>query len=289
MQRENHPAGPGRYQVDGSPQAAVGDWVWLNVADLQLLIDALRHDGRRVVGPQVADAAVVYRDLERATDLPRGWIDEQDGGHYRLRRDEAAGVFDHVVGPHSLKNFLFPARETIGRFLREDGTWRQLDDLPPEPPLAVIGVRACDLAGLAIQDRVFLGGESVDPGYRRRRESLFLVAVNCRRAAATCFCHSTGCGPAVSAGFDLALTERDGRFACEVGSERGAAVLATVSAATSLPACSHDEVSAARGQPAALEQAMHARQEEAGQPKPRSLNTEGIRDLLFDNLEHPRW
>ena len=131
MQRENHPAGPGRYQVDGSPQAAVGDWVWLNVADLQLLIDALRHDGRRVVGPQVADAAVVYRDLERATDLPRGWIDEQDGGHYRLRRDEAAGVFDHVVGPHSLKNFLCPARETIGRFLREDGTWRQLDDLPP--------------------------------------------------------------------------------------------------------------------------------------------------------------
>ncbi len=272
-----------------SVELVPGSWCWLEVSDVDRLLTELVNTGHRVVGPQVADGAVVYRDLAGVGDLPHGWLDDQDGGSYRLRYDPAAGTFDHVVGPHSLKNLLFPPRETIARFTRVDGSWTQQPVDDAGPPLAVIGVRACDLAGLAIQDRVFLGGESVDPGYRRRRESLFLVAVNCRRAAATCFCHSTGCGPAVSAGFDLALTERDGRFACEVGSERGAAVLATVSAATSLPVCSHDEVSASRGQPAALEQAMHARQEEAGQPKPRSLNTEGIRDLLYDNLEHPRW
>jgi ferredoxin len=34
---------------------------------------------------------------------------------------------------------------------------------------------------------------------------------------------------------------------------------------------------------------MHARQSEPGRPRPRSLDTENIRDLLFDNLEHPRW
>lgn len=276
-------------QAASGGELGVGGWVWLPAERLQVVIDVLWGDGRRVVGPQVADGAVVYRDLTRAGDLPSGWIDEQDGGRYRLHRDETAGVFDHVVGPHSLKNFLFPARETISRFLREDGTWRQVDEVPAEPPLAVIGVRACDLAGLAIQDRVFLAGDAVDPGYRRRREGLFLIAVNCRRAAATCFCHSTGCGPAVSAGFDLALCEFPGRFACEVGSKRGAEVLAKVAAAAPLERCSEADVLAAREQSRVLEASMHAREASPDQPRPRSLDTEGIRDLLYDNLEHPRW
>jgi ferredoxin len=34
---------------------------------------------------------------------------------------------------------------------------------------------------------------------------------------------------------------------------------------------------------------MHARSAEPGQPRPRSLDTDGIRDLLFDSLSHPRW
>ena len=240
----------------------------------------------------MADAAVVYRDVERVEDLPLGWLDEQDGGSYRLREDAEAGFFDHVVGPHSLKNFLFPPRESVARFEREEDGWRQAEDPAPEPPLAVIGVRGCDLAALKIQDRVFLGGEWVDPAYRRRRERLFLVAVNCRRAAATCFCHSMGCGPAAGPGHDLALTEPTGsrRFACEVGSEAGARLLAELSAAgVMIPSCTAAEAAAARHVPDALGRSMHARQPAAGGPRPRALDTDGIRDLLFANLEHPRW
>jgi hypothetical protein len=186
---------------------AVGSLAWLDRPALQCLIDALTERGHRVVGPQVAEGAVVYRDLSDVNQLPAGWIDEQDGGHYRLRRDDTAGWFDHVVGPHSLKNFLFPSRETIQRLVRQDGTWREAP-LPDEPqPLAVIGVRACDLAALRVQDRVFLEGTHIDLAYKTRREKLFIVAVNCRRAAATCFCHSMQCGPAATHGFDLSLTE----------------------------------------------------------------------------------
>ncbi|MFM1904303.1 MAG: Anaerobic sulfite reductase subunit [Planctomycetota bacterium] len=270
-----------------------GSWWWLDGGGLDALIATLGAAGYRVVGPQVADGAVVYRDLARAGDLPLGWLDEQDGGSYRLRHDPAAGVFDHVVGPHSLKNFLFPPRETIARFTRTDGSWTQHPAPDSGPPLAVIGVRACDLAALRIQDRVFMGGEHVDPAYAARREGLFVVAVNCRRAVATCFCHSMGCGPAVGAGFDLALTERTvpggpARFACEVGSPKGANLLAAA-AIDGLAACTADEVEAARQVPEDLAARMHERKAEPGQPRPRSLDTHGIRDLLFDNLEHPRW
>jgi len=270
-----------------------GSWWWLDAVGLERLVAALAAGGYRVVGPQVADGAVVIRDLASARQLPTGWLDEQDGGSYRLRHDPTAGTFDHVVGPHSLKNFLFPARETIARFTREGGSWSQEELARDEPPLAVIGVRACDLEALRIQDRVFMGGEYVDPGYAARREKLFVVAVNCRRAVATCFCHSMGCGPAATHSFDLALTEHGGdgsgpsRFACEVGSARGAEILATLG--DGLNACTPTEVAAARAVPEQLAARMHARQAEPGQPRPRSLDTEGIRDLLLGNLEHARW
>jgi ferredoxin len=272
-----------------SSPPAVGDVAWLERPALQLLIDALTARGHRVIGPRVADGAVVYGDLSTVDQLPAGWIDDQDGGHYGLRRDEAAGWFDHVVGPHSLKNFLFPPRETIQQLVREDGMWRDTP-LPDErQPLAVIGVRACDLAALRVQDRVFLHGSHVDLAYQSRRERLFLVAVNCRRAAATCFCHSMQCGPAATHGFDLAITEVGDRFAVEIGSERGCEILQVLAAAGRLTACTEDEAENVRAIPRELDRTMHARVATPGAPRPRSLATDGIRDLLYDNLEHPRW
>ena len=268
---------------------AVDSLAWLARPALQSLIDALTARGHRVVGPHVADGAVVYRDLANVNQLPAGWLDEQDGGHYRLRRDDAAGWFDHVVGPHSLKNFLFPPREPIQRLVREDGTWRD-ESLPQEQqPLAVIGVRACDLAALRVQDRVFLHGAHVDVAYRSRREKLFIVAVNCRRAGATCFCHSMECGPAATHSFDLALTETGDRFAVEIGSERGGEILHALGTAGLLTPCTAEEADSVRAVPSDLERTMHARVAEPGGPRPRSLDTDGIRDLLYNNLEHPRW
>ncbi len=262
---------------------------WLPRSAFQHLIDVLRDRGQRVIGPQVADGAVVYRDLDDARLLPTGWIDEQDGGVYRLHQLSTAGTFDHVVGPHSLKNFLFPPRETFETWNRTPDGWQQTTPEYAPERLAVIGVRGCDLAALAIQDRVFMGGDSVDVRYRARRENLFVVAVNCRRAAATCFCHSMGCGPAAGPGFDIALTEVADRFAIEVATDAGAAVLADLRARMPLVSLTPDEVAAIRQVPETLQAAMHARTVDEGAPRPRSLDTEDIRDLLFDNLEHPRW
>ena len=269
--------------------SAVGSLVWIDRPEIQLLIDALTARGHRVVGPQVADGAVVYRDLSDVNQFPAGWIDDQDGGHYRLHRDDTAGWFDHVVGPHSLKNFLFPPRETIQRLVREDGTWREASLPDEQQPLAVIGVRACDLAALRVQDRVFLEGAHVDLAYTTRREKLFIVAVNCRRAAATCFCHSMQCGPAATHGFDLALTESGDRFAVEIGSERGGEMLHALGSACALTPCTPEEADRVQAIPRDLERTMHSRAPRPGEPRPRALDTDDIRDLLYDNLDHPRW
>jgi ferredoxin len=241
------------------------------------LLKALMGRGFRVVGPTVRDGAIVYEDLESAADLPIGWKDSQDAGTYRLERREDEARFGYAVGPHSWKHFLLPARIRLWRARRSEDGFEVEEEPLEDTPLALIGVRACELHGIAIQDRVFLGGSYADRDYAARRKDAFVVAVNCFEPAGTCFCVSMGTGPKVEAGFDLALTEiLDGahRLLVEVGSERGAEVLA--------------ELPHRAAEPADLEAAAAAVQG-AADSMGRKLDVTDIRDLLARNLENPRW
>jgi sulfhydrogenase subunit beta (sulfur reductase) len=245
---------------------------------LDALLEALQRRGFTVVGPTVRDQAIVYDELSSSDDLPAGWTDEQDGGTYRLRRRDDEALFGYVVGPRSWKHFLHPPKLTLFRARREGGEM-EITEEPDEPPrYAFLGVRSCDLHAIATQDKVLMGGEHPDPHYVARREGAFIIAIQCGEAGGTCFCVSMETGPKVEAGYDLALTEvLDGgahRFVVEVGSERGAEVLAEVPSSTA----TEDDQGAPQ---AAAERA-------AGQMG-REMDTDGIKELLYRNYEHPRW
>jgi ferredoxin len=83
-----------------------------------------------------------------------------------------------------------------------------------------------------------------------------------------------------------ALAER--RYACRIGSLRGATALAAVAAEVTIEACSADEVTSADQVSVDLERTMWARGGSGAGPG-RSLDTDNIRDVLFSNLDHPRW
>jgi ferredoxin len=266
----------------------VGCFLRVEKAGLQELIDRLFEMGYRVVGPRVAGGAVVLDDVRSVAEFPVGLADEQEAGRYRLVPGAEGAVFDHVVGPQGLKNLLFPPRATLVELTLANGRgWAATVPPPPERPIAAIGVRSCDLHALAIQDRVFLEGPFVSEDYAARRRGLFIAAVNCGRAAATCFCTSMDTGPAVTGGFDLALTELPGGFVVEVGSERGGEAVAGI---RWVP-CSTRDVAEAQQVPRraerAMEQRRHARPGEPGAG--RYLERAGVRELLLENLEHERW
>lgn len=268
----------------------VGSFVRIDKPELQAVVDRLKALGYQTIGPQVADGAVVYGPLDSVDELPIGYVDHQDGGKYRLEKTDENTYFGVSNGPHSLKNYLFPPRDTVLEVNRQDGKWQTREPQLDAQPLAVLGVRSCDLHALAIQDRVFLGDRYVDTAYQARRENLFVVAVQCGRAVATCFCHSMGTGPTIKRPFDLAVTELDDGFAVEIGSTRGGEV---VSAAHWAP-CTVDEMEQAQAIPKQLEKNLRHRQpydlvESNGQPRERMMDTTDIRDLLLGNLEHPRW
>ena len=162
---------------------------------------------------------------------------------------------------------------------RAGGTFRILNnEAKAQRPYALLGVRACELAAIAVQDRVLMEDKYRDPIYEQRRAGAFVIAVQCTQAAATCFCASMGTGPRVSEGFDLVLTELLGskghRFLMAAGSDRGAAMLGELEV---VPADGED-----REKALALVQA-------AANQQVRKLDTAGIKELLYDNFEHPRW
>jgi ferredoxin len=249
----------------------------IDAGALDVLIAALSGRGYTVVGPTVRDGAIVYDELASAAELPAGWTDVQDGGFYRLERRDDEARFGYAVGPTSWKRFLFPPRVRLWT-ARQDGDVLDVEEEPVEAgPFAFLGVRACELAAIGIQDRVFLGGRYADRDYAARREGAFLVAVNCHEPGGTCFCVSMDTGPTARDGYDLVLTELlDGghRFLVESGSERGEELLAELGGADATDA----DLRAAAAQA-----------DDAAGRMGRQLDTRDIRDLLRDNLEHPRW
>lgn len=241
---------------------------------LSELFSLLRGEGYTVIGPTVRDEAIVYDELDSDADLPIGWTDEQAPGRYRLARRADEARFGFVVGPHSWKRYLFPPREKLVQLrARREGAVPE-PVVPADVSRAFVGVRACELAAIEIQDAVFLGGPYRDARYEARRDACFVVVVHCVEAGELCFCASMGTGPRARGGYDLGLTELDDVFVVEAGSERGADVLRrwTTDAAPPERLAERD---------AAIERCA----ENMG----RTLDTRELPERLFANLTDAHW
>ncbi len=260
------------------------------------LIAALAADGFEVIGPRVDQGAIVYGPIRSSADLPIGWTDRQGPGEYRLEHRTDDAYFGYAVGPHSWKKYLFPSvlRLWEARRTSEGITLNGDNSVPPRR--AFLGVRSCELHAIAVQDRVFLGRAErfTDPHYRAARNSLFIIAVECTSPAATCFCTSMGTGPDVQtsrlplplttdtqatastspAPVDLVLTELADAFVVRSESEAGRALLDRLG----LASAEMDRVAEGRERVTTAARSMS-----------RTVNAEGVRDLLQRNQEHPRW
>jgi ferredoxin len=249
----------------------------INRRQFDAILEALSVDGFMLVGPTIRDQAVVYDEIHSTADLPIGWTDRQNPGSYRLERRADEALFGYVVGPQSWKKYLFPPVQKLFHVTRE-GLAIQC---PPAETAkrAFIGVRACEIHAMALQDQVFTRGPYTDRGYQSQRENVFILAVNCGEPASTCFCTSMGTGPEVKGnGFDLALTEvlQGGRheFIVETGTPRGEKYIQT-----------------AGFREAAPEDRQHRRDVvgQAVQRMGRSMQAHDVKELLERNYNHPRW
>lgn len=245
---------------------------------LQQLINILRDNGYSCIGPQVKDNAIIYDDLTHARQLPWGVRDHQRPGEYLLEQTNENQAFSWANGPQGLKPLLFKASETVWTVKKNaTGHLEFIPEKLPQKPLAVFGVRACDIAGMLVQDKILINDKYVDTRYQQRRESLFIIAVNCTYSSNNCFCVSAGTGPEVKESYDLLMTELDNGFTISAGTARGEQILKNLPLTEASPQQQNESI-------------HRVQQNAASQSKRIPLdNQRGLRDLLFSNLEHPRW
>ncbi|MGI9431737.1 MAG: 4Fe-4S dicluster domain-containing protein [Myxococcota bacterium] len=242
------------------------------------LLRLLRERGYQPIGPTLQDGAIVYDELDSADDLPAGWTDQQEAGHYRVARREDEARFGYNLGPRSWKQWLFPPKLRLFAARRVGRSFEIEPDETTPTKWAFIGVRPCELAALAVQDRVFRDGAHVDSHYARVREDAFIVTVQCAQAAPTCFCTSMETGPRAADGFDLALTELVGdgnhRLLAEAGSERGRELLGALGGDAA------ESADLARGEAATRRAASQIS---------RTIDGDDLPGMLERTLEDPHW
>jgi sulfhydrogenase subunit beta (sulfur reductase) len=196
--------------------------LWLDRRDMQRLLDVLKVHEYEVIGPKVDQGAIVYDRIATIDDLPQGITDQQEPGKYRLIQTDDPYWFDFAVGPHSWKKYLTPPLLNLLHVKRGEAGLQFEEANQPQKKFAFLGVRGCELAALAVQDRVWLAPAHEDSLYRQRRTDALILAVHCAKPAATCFCSSMQTGPRCRQEFDLGFTELREGFVVEVGSSKGA-------------------------------------------------------------------
>ncbi|MZH02722.1 MAG: sulfite reductase subunit A [Nitrospinae bacterium] len=245
---------------------------------LDHLIKTLIDMGYQVVGPTIRDGAIIYGDIHSIDNLPAGWTDEQEGGTYRLKKRSDNALFGYVLGPHSWKQFLHLPERRLWKAQKSDTGFDITPEKPKDLKYAFLGIRSCELNAIAIQDKVFITSPNTDSHYQFLSENTLFVGVNCGQAGNTCFCVSMQTGPKIEKGYDLVLTEildnQKHNFLVSSGSQSGEEVFKKLKVEP-----------ADKGDLSRAEEIIDNTARQMG----RSMETNNIKELLYENLEHPAW
>lgn len=146
---------------------------------------------------------------------------EFDQLHLTLIAPEKADQI--VIGRHNTcepaKGLIFKVSEKVSDYFGpQEGSAATGD-------IILMGIKACDVNALKIEDRVFLEGDAPDPFYQKNREKVTVISADCTDKKETCFCTLAGYKPYPERDFDLNLSEVLSGYSVEVGSAKGQKLL----------------------------------------------------------------
>ena len=105
--------------------------------------------------------------------------------------EDACVDLDTLKTVKSPKDVFFPQSETLYTCNKEDNKLRITPEALVDAPFVVFGMKACDIKGIEVLDRVFLS-DPVDSFYAARREHGIIVALACHEPEESCFCKVFG-------------------------------------------------------------------------------------------------
>ena len=117
------------------------------------------------------------------------------------------------------KDAFFPQSETLYTCVRDGKKLSVEPEALREHPFVVFGMKACDVKGVAVLDKVFFA-DPVDTFYAARRDHGTIVALACHEPEDSCFCKTFGIDAAEPAA-DVAMWQVADGYAWEAKTEKG--------------------------------------------------------------------
>lgn len=250
----------------------------IDISSLDLIFKSLFKKGYKLIGPTVHNKCIIYDEISSVSDLPKTITDEQDKAYYRIKKNDRESIFFYNTSPYSWKKFFFPPNLKLWGAEKVNHSGFEIKKFEHEiPSYAFIGVKACELDAILIQDKVFLKGEYKDSYYQKVREKAFIISTNCTKANKTCFCVSMKTGPKATIGYDISLTEVfDGNhhyFMVNSGSEKGSSIL------DDIPSNDANEFNIA----------AEAKAIKNAEKQFRTIDTNHVKNTLYKNFDNEKW
>ena len=111
--------------------------------------------------------------------------------NYAPWSEDAKVDLDTLKTVKSAKDAFFPQSENLYTCYRDGKKISITPQELKEQPFVVFGMKACDLRGVEVLDKVFLA-DPVDTFYAARRDHGTIVAMACHEPEDSCFCKAFG-------------------------------------------------------------------------------------------------
>jgi ferredoxin len=192
------------------------DTVFLKNEDFFQFLDRVSQDYELYVPFKIASSPNVQCDS--GLNLP---ADDYFLGKY-TQLDKESIVFNEYRPVEPGRTYFTPYKEKLCEYFTQE------DKEKKEKPLAIFGLKNCDIFSLQIQDWVFLGGDTADPVYKKRRESTLIISGDCPAFKEVCFCRAFDINPFAEAGFDFNLSPLNNGFLVDIATEKAKKIAATL-------------------------------------------------------------
>ncbi len=141
-----------------------------------------------------ADLSKLYAALAAEQDL---FVPAKVAGqtNFALYTEETVVDLDTLKTVKSPKDLFFPQSENLYTVKKEDKKYKITPEELCSRDFVIFGMKACDIQGVKVLDRVFLA-DPVDTFYAARRAHGTIVALACGEPEESCFCKVFGINPA---------------------------------------------------------------------------------------------
>ena len=139
---------------------------------------------------------------------------------------EANVDLDTLKTVKSPKDVFFPQSENLYTCNKEDNKLKITPEKLVDAPFVVFGLKACDIKGIEVLDKVFLS-DPVDSFYAARRANGIIVGLACHEPEESCFCKVFGVDCTEPAA-DVATWMIEGELYWKALTEKGEALTETV-------------------------------------------------------------